>query len=156
MWSVLGLRLVNILRVSELETRRVSTKAAGNPRGICESELHLWTHQFLNTASAKLKVLRNGPVLYVVKGWEAPFALVSRNVKINILKENERRDLWIVTFIFMKYSCESCGLCRPFPAESYYVEPTRTDCEMPVGGRAFHVSVSSVLSRLSVHHVMLE
>lgn len=98
--------------------------------------MHFRIHEFLNPMSAKLKFLRNCAVFYLSKGQEATFCLVSRNIKIKHLQrheENERGDFCIATFIFMKYGCEFCGLYRPFPAESYYVEPTQKQIETPVG-----------------------
>lgn len=112
----------------ELEPWHVSLKTAGNSRSISESELHFWTHEFLNTTSAKLKFLRNCAVFYLSKGREATFCLVSRNIKIKHLQRHKEKWAWrslFATFILMKYGCEFCGLYRPFPAESYYEEPTR-------------------------------
>lgn len=109
--------------------------------------------------SAKLKFLRNCAVFYLSKGQEATFCLVSRNIKIKHLqrhRENERGDFCIATFIFMKYGCEFCGLYRPFPAESYYVEPTRKQIMRHQWEGAISVSGPSVLSRLFLHPLMVK
>lgn len=120
--------------MNELEPWQVSTKTAGNPRGISESEPNFWTHVFKHNVSKTESSYKLSCPL-PPQGLGSPH----KNKHLQRHKENERQDLCIMAFVFMKCGCEFCGLCRPFPAESYYVEPTRTDSEMPVGGYAFHV-----------------
>lgn len=106
MCSLLGLRFVNILRVSELEPWQVSTKTAGNPRGFlnqsCVSELATF-----QTQSARPKVLRKCPLPQ--QGLGSPIYLrvqKHKNKHLQRHKEKEHGDHCLVAFVFMKYGCE--------------------------------------------------
>lgn len=140
---------------------RSPTESAGNPHDTSDSELQFWTHEFLNTMSAKLtlKVPRNCAVLHLSKCRETTFSLVSRSTKRNIIpKGTEKRSVEVsVSSCFHFWNTDvNLQSWRSLPSCILLSRAhNKADREMPVVGRAFHISASLAPGRLCVHHVMV-